>query len=87
MPSLGEMFGGEVVVGGSGLATTLFHAVVVDFGDVGAWVGESDIALAKVGRDRFRARQRHKLLTRPDFRTGNSSIRSDPENFSSLWSR
>lgn len=36
VPSLGETFGGDDVEGGSGLATTLFHAVVVDLGDVGA---------------------------------------------------
>lgn len=53
VPSLGEMFSGDDVVGGRDLATTLFHAVVVDFGDVGAWVGESDITLAKVRQNRI----------------------------------
>lgn len=53
VPSLGEMFSGDDVVGGGNVTTTLFHAVVVDLGDVGTWVGESDIYLAKIRQNRF----------------------------------
>lgn len=52
VPSLGKMFGGDDFVGGRNLATTLFHAVVVDLGDVGARVGDSTIGLAKIQKSR-----------------------------------